>query len=207
MIFISSKISDGNMDSRFGSPKEVLKNRKKFFKKLKINPKKIAEIEQVHGNKILYISNIPDPTIKADGLVTDKKDLYLMLKIADCMAISFYDPKNNCIGLAHAGVKGLSKGIIKNIINNMQENFKTNPKDLLIKISPSIGPCCYYTDIWKEAKKQLQENEILLKNINNPKICTYHSNDYFSHRKAEDFNQSDYRFISVLGIKIIPDIL
>lgn len=200
MIFVSSKISDGNMDFRFGNPKQTLKNRNKFFKKLKINPKNIIEIEQVHGNKVLFVDTIPDPKTTADGLITNKNKLYLMLKIADCMAISFYNQKNNAIGLAHVGSKGLEKEIIRNTIHEMKKNFNTNPKDLIIRISPSIGPCCYKMDIWKEAKKQLKENGILLKNIDNPKICTYHTNEYFSHRKAEDNNQDDFRFISVLGI-------
>lgn len=205
MIFvITSKVTDGNMDFRFGNPKEVAKNRKKFFKKLKINPKNIAEINQIHGHKVIYADIVPDPKIEADGLITNKNNLYLMIKIADCMAISFYDPRNNCIGLAHVGFRGLEKEIIKKVVQAMQKKFNTNPKELKITISPSIGPCCYKTDIWKEAEKQLIAEGILLKNINNPKICTYHTNKYFSYRKSEDKNEKDYRFISILGIKPQP---
>lgn len=201
MIFVSSKISDGNMSINYGNPKKALKNRKKFFKKLGINPENIVEVKQVHGNKVLLVDNILDPNIEADGLITNKAGVILMMKVADCMAISFYDSTHQAIGLVHAGYKGLEKGIIKNAIYAMNKNFKTNPKDLIIHFGPSIGPCCYRLDIWTKAEKQLEDSGVLKENINNPRICTYESKDYFSHRRSEDKNQRDFRFATILGLK------
>ncbi len=55
-------------------------------------------------------------------------------------------------------------------------------------------------DIWKEAENQLIKTGILKENIDNPKICTYESKDYFSHRRAADQNQDDFRFVTILGL-------
>lgn len=192
MIFVSSKISDGDMLS--------IENRKKFFKRLGINPKKVTEITQVHGNKIVVVDDIPSPIIEADSLVSNKKGVYLMIKIADCMAIGLYNPKHNVIGLIHVGWRGIENGVIKNTINLMKKNFKINSSDLFIKISPSIGPCHYRMDLWKEAENQLMKLGVSKKNIDNPRICTYESNEYFSHRRSEDQDTNDFRFATILGL-------
>jgi len=116
------------------------------------------------------------------------------------MAISFYDSKQMAIGLAHTGAKGLEKGIIKSIVSEMASNFKTEPQDLIVKISPSIGPCHYQMDIWQEAENQLTKMGIKKENIENPKICSYESSDYFSHRRSEDTKTVEGRFAAILGL-------
>lgn len=202
MIFISSKASDGNMEFNSDDPKEVLKNREQFLKSLGINLKAVAEVKQVHGNKVLCVNTKPNPTIQADGLITNNAALYLMLKVADCIPVGLYDPKHNAIGLIHAGWRGLEKGIIKSAIQKMIKNFGSKPQDLIVKFGPSIGPCCYRMDIWKEAEKQLTNCGVLKENIDNPKICTYENKGYFSHRRSQDQNVPDYRFVTILGIGI-----
>jgi len=201
MIFITSKVTDGNMSLVLGDPKEALENRKRFFKNLGINLKNVAEVKQVHGNKVIIIDQIPNPKLKADGLVTNKEDIYLMLKVADCLAIGFYDPKHHAIGLAHVGWQGLEKEIIKEIVENMKDNFDTNPKELFIQISPSIGQCHYRSDLWTKAEKQLISCGILKENIDNPKICTYESEEYFSHQRSKNRNLPDFRFVTILGLR------
>ncbi len=196
--FISSKVSDGNMDFRFGDFKEVSENRKRFFEKIGIE--NAVEVTQVHGNKVLVADKNTSPQTEADGLISNKKDVYLMLKLADCMAIGFYDPKHNAIGLAHAGYKGLREGTIQSTVLEMIKNFETNHKDLIVKISPSIGPCHYRVDIWKKAEEQLTKMGILKENTENPKICTYESSDYFSHRRSEDTNTQEGRLVTILGL-------
>ncbi len=199
IIWAISKIPDGNMSIKYGDVKKVLANRKKFFQRLGI--KNVVEVTHVDDNKVLIVSDDINPQTEADSLITDKKDVYLMIKPADCMAIGFYDPKHNAIGLTHAGSKGLKTDIIKNTVLEMTNSFKTSPKNLIVKISPSIGPCHYQINIWKEAENQLVKSGILKENIDNPKICTYESSDYFSHRRSEDTNTPEGRFVTILGLK------
>jgi len=190
MIFISSKASDGNM--------MTLENRRKFLKKMRI--KNAVEVKQIHGNNIVLVPQTLDPNTQSDGLITNNPALYLMIKVADCMALGLFDPKQKAIGLAHVGWRGSESGIVKNIVNQMKINFHTNPKDLIVTVSPSIGPCHYKMDLWKEAENQLIDCGILKENIDNPKICTYESKNYFSHRRSEDVNEPEGRFVTILGI-------
>lgn len=168
-----------------------------------------------------------ESALKVDALITNEPSINLFLSVADCLPISLYDTGNKAIGLIHAGWKGLDLGIINNIIKIMRTEFGTKPDTLAAYIGPSIGPCCYKNsptftqksdpkwqpfikqengsfglDLWSFAESQLKEAGVLAKNIENPKVCTYHSKEYFSHRKAEDKKFShDYRFATVLGLK------
>lgn len=201
IIFTSSKISDENMSIKYGNVKKVLENRRKFFKKLDINPKNVIEVKQTQGNKVILINIIPNPDIEADGLITNKDGLYLMVKTADCLAIGLYDPNHHAIGLVHAGFRGLENDVIKKVIKALRYNFKTSPNDLIVKISPSIGPCHYKMNIWERAENQLIKMGVLKENIENYKICTYESSDYFSHRRSDDTNTKEGRFVTILGLK------
>jgi copper oxidase (laccase) domain-containing protein len=125
-----------------------------------------------------------------------------MVKVADCHQIALYDPKNNAIGLLHVGWRGLETGIIKKAFNSLKVNFGTDTKNIVVELGPSICPNCYSRDIWTEAENQLKDAGILEKNIYNPRICTYHSGEYYSHKKFSDGKQNnDFRFITLFGMR------
>ncbi len=201
IIFATSKISDGNMDLRFGDINQTLENRKRFFKTLGSNIDQVIELNQVHGNEIVYVKDLTQNNLEADGLITNIPNLFLMIKAADCHQIGFYDLNNQAIGLIHAGWRGLEKGVIKNAVNKMAQKFGSNPKGLIVQFGPAIGPCCYRVDIWQQAEDQLINASILKENIHNPKICTYENKDRFSHRKSADNGLEDLRFVTILGMK------
>lgn len=151
ILFATSKASDGNMDFRYGDHQEVLTNRRRFLSSLGINLDSIITLRQQHGNQIVKVdktyagrgSQSDSSALEGDGLITNEKNIYLVIKAADCHQIALFDPKNSTIGLIHAGWKGLDMGIIKNAVKSMHDNFHTNPKDLVVELGPSIGPCCY----------------------------------------------------------------
>lgn len=203
LVFLTSTAEDGNMSFLRGEPKQVLKNRQKFLNKFNIDISFVIDTRQIHSNKIIKITktSLGKSLPEADGLITNQPNVYLMIKAADCHQIAFYDPKNQAIALIHAGFKGLEKDIIKNTIKELEKNYKSQPKDLIVKFGPSVGPCHYRMDLWKEAEDQLKSLGILPKNIDNPRICTYHNKEYFSHRRAEDKNQDDFRFATVIGVR------
>lgn len=203
LVFLSSSIQDGNMSLIKGDSKKTLENRQKFFNKINVSLNCIAEVKQVHGNKIINISKIPKNLQEADGLMTNKPNIFLMIKAADCHQIAFYDPKSKAIALIHAGWKGLEKNIIQKTVKKFNANFGSKPEDILVKFGPAIGPCCYRMDIWTQAIDQLKSFGVLSKNIDKPSICTYHTNKYFSHRRAKDTGADDFRFTTILGLKTV----
>jgi len=188
-------------------------NRKKFSEHFPKNFK-FATFLQVHEDKIIDIDKLENfdgwlqSDIKADGMVTSKKNIALCILTADCMGLLAYDNKNKIIGAAHAGWRGTNKNIAKKMIDSMVlkgakiENIK-------VALSPSIRGCCYEVgedvannffkfkgalspkseykwnlDISYVNKLQLLNLGIKEENIEVSNICTScNSNDYFSYRK------------------------
>ncbi|MBI2011423.1 peptidoglycan editing factor PgeF [Candidatus Daviesbacteria bacterium] len=225
LIYAVSTISDANMSFKTGPKEEVLANRQRFAQKIGIEPNFIS-VHQVHGNKVLVVSNndLGKSEKEADAIITKEPNIFLLIGSADCLAISFSDPKNKTIGLSHAGWRGLDKKIIKQTIFKMKQHFKTDPRDLIIEISPSIGPCHYGNlslknkkswekyfskdadnskglDLWQAAKDQLTKEGVPDKNIANLKVCTFDNKNYFSNRRSNLTKEPDSRFATILGVK------
>ena len=210
IVLTHSNSSAGNMSFSKGDPKIALANRKAFLKKNNLSLDQIVKLYVKHGSKVVSVGKKDlgkgafdlESGIKSDALITNQANVFLMLPSADCMPIAIFDPKNKIISLIHGSKKSLEKGIIENTISKISKKFKSTPSNLIIHIGPSIGPCCYYLNIWSDAIQRLKRTGVLEKNIENSKVCTYHENVYFSHSKS--FNQklkNDFRFITILGMK------
>ena len=237
IIRVTSTAEDGNMSFLRGDHQKVVDNRSRFLAKYGIDPKDTVVMGAVHGVDISPVTKkldagkgslIGEESIPVDGLVTNDKDLFLVLHTGDCLPITFYDPVNQAVGLIHSGWKGLDSRIPQRTIEVLTQNYGTNPKDLIIQIGPSIGPCHYGgppnlrttedplwqkfissdvdnhhgLNLWGMAESQLQSSGVRPENIHNQKICTYESPNFYSHRKYEvEKLKDDYRFITVVGIR------
>ncbi len=209
IIFDSSKIADGNMSTLKGDPFVAIKNRKKFLKKHQLKLENTVNMFLEHNGKVIIVGKKEagkgafekNDGITADGIITDQKDITLMVMTGDCLPIAIFDPTKGVIALIHGSKKSLELGILENSISLLIEKFATLSSNLIISIGPSIGPCCYYVDLWSYTQKILQRLGILKKNIYNSCICTYHTKEYFSHRRSDDTQTTEGRFITILGIK------
>ncbi|WP_199426002.1 peptidoglycan editing factor PgeF [Thermaerobacillus caldiproteolyticus] len=81
-----------------------------------------------------------------DGLYTDEAGVLLTLCFADCVPLYFIAPKQNMIGLAHAGWKGTVKNIAGKMVRLWNEREHIPFDDIYVAIGPSIGSCCYIVD-------------------------------------------------------------
>ncbi len=162
-------------------------------------------MDQVHGNEVLYVNEYPKVKPKADSLITNTKNLPLMVKVADCQGVLMYDPKNHAIASVHSGWRGSTKNVIGNTILKMIETFSTDPKDLLIGISPSLGPCCAeftephkelpsfchsyikgkHVDFWRMSQDQCMKFGVPLNQIEIAGKCTKCNDDFYSHRRGD----------------------
>ncbi|MBA2678398.1 MAG: polyphenol oxidase family protein, partial [Ktedonobacteraceae bacterium] len=67
----------------------------------------------------------------------------LAFSFADCVPITFYDPIQHVIGIAHGGWRGTARGIVLATIEAMGERFGCRAQDIYAGIGPAIRPCCY----------------------------------------------------------------
>ena len=191
----------------------VKKNRHLSFAALGRNPESVFDVWQVHSADAVC-ANAPRPEKEslrqADIILTDKRDVTLFMRFADCVPILLHDPRKGVVGVAHAGWMGTLRDVAASTVKAMKAQYDSNPADILACIGPSIGPDHYeigadvilqvmqkfgdeseqvlkshngkiHFDLWKT-------NQILLERAGVEKIeiagiCTAcHTGDWFSHR-------------------------
>jgi len=170
--------------------------------------------------------------VGTDGLITNIPNAPLSILIADCAALSFFDPKRNVIGLGHAGWRGTAGGIARKMVEAMNAAFDCHPADLLVGISPSIGPCCYqvrddvvqafheafpgqsdtlfvpqpdgstHLDMWTALTCQLQASGVQQEHIELAGICTACHTDLFYSNRAERGETG--RFTGMIALRSSP---
>ena len=66
-----------------------------------------------------------------------------MVLAADCVPVLMYDPRVRVIAAVHAGWRGTVGRITAKTVERMREEFGCEPRDVIVGIGPSIGPCCF----------------------------------------------------------------
>lgn len=178
---------------------------------------KSAWASQVHGNHIVEVTQ-EGPAGEADALATNKKGLALYIYHADCQAALFYDPVKQVAAAVHCGWKGSTKKIYTKTIDFLEHTFGCNRADLIVCISPSLGPEAsqfinyeqefpssflayqikpFYFDLWQISKDELSSAGITAKKIEIAQICTFsHPSDYYSYR----YNKTKNRLVTLISM-------
>jgi len=189
----------------------VNNNHIKLAQTMQYEKESLVYMKQIHSNivKIVNKDNNFDNPLTCDALITDTKNTPLMVMVADCSPILFFDKRREVIAVAHAGREGAFHNIMQNVLTCFTDDFHSDISDILISIGPSIGICCYevgeeiyreakelnlayainkyqesyYLDISKILKKQLLNANVEEKNIEFSKECSCCSKKYFSYRE------------------------
>lgn len=123
-------------------PRAVRQNHDRVYSVLEVAGQNACTTWQVHGADVVYALK---PLVarrwldRADGVVTNKPDLPLVMRYADCVPLIYYDPIQRAIGLAHAGWRGTVQGMAANMVRAMESCFDSNPNDIQVIIGPSIS--------------------------------------------------------------------
>jgi YfiH family protein len=216
----------------FGSIKQrgivCYDNAKDFSAALNVPITNCVFTRQVHGNAVIAVENAERLVIgRADGLLTQQKDIVVGMATGDCLPIVFFEKNKNIIGVVHAGFKGLLVGIIESMLEEIIKRGGES-KNVIAGIGPGIGVCCYnvgedrtalfterfptfrnmfekrngqlYLDIKSVAKQILVQQGVLEENIEIMPYCTSDNNDlFYSFRK--DSKETFGEFATVIGIR------
>ena len=191
----------------------VRENRLISFRALGCKPESIFDVWQVHSADVVFARSprlVDESYRQADIILTDRPEVTLFMRFADCVPVFVYDPRKAVIGVAHAGWMGTLRDVATVMVNTMRKQYNSNPADVIACIGPSIGPDHYevgadvilqvmqkfgdesdrvlksnngkiHFDLWKT-------NAILLERagvgkIETAGICTAcHTEDWYSHR-------------------------
>ena len=193
--------------------KRVRANRNLSLQALGCDPATVFDVWQVHSADVVC-ATAPRPdhesVQQADIILTDKADVTLYMRFADCVPILAHDPHRGVIGVAHAGWKGTVRDVATSLVDAMKRQYGCEPSDIVAGIGPSIGPDHYevgadvilqvmqkfgddsvqllqsqdgkiHFDLWKTNRLQLERAGV--GNIQVAGICTAcNTQDWFSHR-------------------------
>lgn len=183
-------------------------------------PRRIVWVDQVHGDKVVAVDSSDGENGslgRADALVTDRPDVLLTIRTADCVPV--FLESDRAIGLAHAGLAGVVKGVLPRTIRRLKREYHVQPKHLSIRFGPHICRSCYrisennerlladYPDAEpfispRGANRYFsmldmlsaQAAELGVQKLSADNRCTYHSAGLFSARRSH----GDQRMLSYI---------
>lgn len=132
---------------------------------------RLALLNQGVSAKVFYVDKPTSFELTGDGMVTDRADIILALRTADCAPILLEDAKNGIVAVAHAGWRGALGGVIENTVDLMLRKGA-----ILHNIAAAVGPC-----IGRESYEvdEFFHQQFLQKNAKFDK--------YFYNKEAEKF--------------------
>ena len=200
----------------------VLNNRNKFFSGLGIEEKNVATSGQIHGKEIL-VTDKAGRFSGYDAIITNKKNLFVAVSIADCCPVLIYDRKNQAVAAIHAGWRGTVSKIVSETLTSMKENFGTEAQNIMAYIGTCISEKSfevgeevatqfdpefisdtansekYYINLKAANLKQLLDFGVDKEEIEISPYCTILNNDeYFSYRKE---GKESGRMLAIIGTK------
>jgi YfiH family protein len=216
-----------SLNTSFGvgdDPECVTRNRLAIQSSL--DARRMMFARQVHGIGVLVVSNENDaqalqgmdrpPTV--DALVTNLRQRFLTVQVADCQPVLLYDTNRQVVANVHAGWRGSIGDIIGRTVRKIRDTFRSDPGDIVAGIGPSLGPCCaefrnyrreiprhfwayknddHHFDFWAISRDQLVTAGIRAENIHLSGICTRCNPElFFSYRRAGTTG----RFAAVIGL-------
>ncbi len=194
-------------------PANVAENYRRAFEALGLRVESKYDVWQVHSATaaIAHAPRPPEvPHVRADIILTDRPDVTLFMRFADCVPIFLYDPHNHIAGMVHAGWQGTLLRAAERAVKVMEDGYGVQAKDIVAAIGPSIGVQRYeigpdvagkvrqvftqeaeallpeldgktHFDLW--AANRLILNHCGVHQVETAGICTAeNSQDWYSHR-------------------------
>jgi copper oxidase (laccase) domain-containing protein len=158
--------------------------------------------QQIHGNRIAIVDSCSRGPVGrefcgCDGIISNQRCAVLGVYVADCCAVYIVDTKTPAIGLVHSGRKGTELGVVPNAINQMIERFGSDPKDLLVQLSPCIRPPHYEVDFAAEIVRQCRASGV--NEIHDSGVCTACDLPRYYSYRAEKGKTG--RMLALIGLR------
>tara|TARA_A100001011_G_scaffold61037_1_gene60913 strand:+ start:270 stop:1019 length:750 start_codon:yes stop_codon:yes gene_type:complete len=164
-VFCGSTIIDSSKSSidsnyclnneRAGDKETVITNRNRLQNL--IGASHVVWMKQVHGNRVVEVgasdkAELPD----TDACWTREQGIGLAVLTADCLPIVIASEKQDWLGIAHAGWKGLASGVIGELISC----YPSSSSELVGWIGPSISKINYEVgrEVWSLFDERHSEN-------------------------------------------------
>lgn len=179
----------------------VYANRRRAYGVFGRDTDSVVHAHLVHGAEVARVTRDHDGTWIAhtDGIITNQPGCALTMNYADCAPVFLFDPRNQAIGLGHAGWMGAVRDLPGALVQAMSAEFGSDPAELLAGIGPAIGPCCYEVGepVISQVREAFTEPESLLLNGRNGVPVAQDGHFYF------DLPQANRRNLERAGVQHI----
>lgn len=185
-----------------------------LLKELSLNENEIIAMLQEHKDRVAWVGkkDLGTKIDHTDALIAADTGIFLAVRVADCVAVLFFDPKTKVVAAAHCGWRGVKVGVAAKVVEEMKcEGI--DPTTLKVFLTPSARSCCYevgdevanefgeqfgrevveeregkrFLNLQKCLNIQLTRVGVKEENIFDPEICTIHNSDrYHSFRADQD---------------------
>ena len=118
------------------APESVVGNRARLRAALPSDPR---WLKQVHGATVVCADRTAAP-VEADAAYASTPGVVAVVTVADCMPVLLADARGRCVGVAHAGWRGLAAGVIQATARAMREATGDPAAELIAYLGPAIGP-------------------------------------------------------------------
>lgn len=212
-----SSVDDGNMRFAFGDENETRHNRMRFLEQVDIDPTQATLLQVSYEDTTDFTRYhivedehqgegmlAPVSDLHADALVVTRPDQALFLPLADCIGAVIYDALAHVMMVSHLGRHSIEQDGAYKSIHYLKDEFGSNPADIRIWLSPSVGGESYPLSAFNNqslqdvACAQFERAGITLEHIEISDIDTAEDENYFSHSEYLAGNQmTDGRFAIV----------
>jgi len=159
----------------------------------------LLTVSQVHGNRVVVCEDSTLPlACEADALVTTSRNRVLGIHVADCAAVFIIDRLGRGVALAHSGRQGTALGIVPQAIESLCERSGASPADLVLQISPCIGPPDYEIDFAATILSQAAASGVL-ESLPPPASTASDRRRYYSYRMEKGRTGRHLAFAALIG--------
>ncbi len=207
-----STVAEGNMSFSYGEKSDVIKARTEFLINVRIPIERTVFLEVQHGTKI--IEGTPSiagtgfyseaTAIKADAIVTQEKNLALIVLTADCVPVILYDRAHELIALAHTSRHNSKLAFLQILVSHLKRDYGVSPQELKAFFGPSIKKESYVLpqfpkgyDLVGESATQLILKGVRRENIIIDPMDTATNPEFFSHYRDSRAKIAEGRFAAV----------
>ena len=170
-------------DISYGNAKQ--KTREELIKDFELGDRNLISGYQTHSKNIQVIKEIDKVYFEnTDGFITNRKDVVIFTKYADCLPVYIYDPLKEVIGLVHSGWRGTLQEITLEAIKLMEKNYGTDRKNVYFAFGIGIGQENY--EVGQEFKDLFSEKFSF--DIVTESFMEKNGKLYFDNQKFNDLN-------------------
>jgi YfiH family protein len=219
-----------NLSGKVGDdPGAVAQNRRLWGEWTGLDWANLVELEQVHGIEVLVVDRPPagGPPARCDASATDRDDVVLAVRTADCVPILLFCPVRRAAAAVHSGWRGTLAGAVASAVATLQGSYACRPADLLAVIGPCIRTGSFevgaevfepfherfgdpvarrigsglHVDLAAANRIWLERAGLAPGQVEDLGLCTHAGADrFFSHRRDRGRSGRQMAFISLCGL-------